>query len=59
MRKHELLIDLLILSGLALIGAGVTLAFGVAAVLAYAGAALLVVGVALALRQAQGPEGRR
>lgn len=53
MRRNELLIDLLILTGLALIGAGVWLAFGVAAVLAYAGAALLVVGVALALRGAR------
>lgn len=50
MRRNELWIDLLIVAGLALIGAAVWLAFGLPALLAYCGAALLCAGVALALR---------
>lgn len=50
MRRNELWIDLLIVAGLALIGAAVWLAFGLPALLAYCGAALLCAGVTLALR---------
>ncbi len=41
--------DVLALLGLVLLGAGVYLAFGVAATLGYAGAALIAVAVVLAL----------
>lgn len=47
--RNELLIDLLALCGLALIGAGVWLSWGLAATLIYAGGALLVVMALLAV----------
>ncbi len=47
--RENSFIDILPLIGLLLIGAAVYLTWGLAATLAYAGAALIVVAVALAL----------
>jgi hypothetical protein len=52
--------DVLVVAGLALVGAAVYLAFGAAAAAGYAGVVLVVVGVLGAwLRTRQGPQGGR
>lgn len=56
--RNELLINLLELCGLVLIGAGVWLAFGLAATLIYAGVALLVFSMMAVLIMAPAKRGR-
>lgn len=51
--------DLLVVVGLVLVGGALWLWFGVPASLAYAGTVLVIVGLALALREGQGTRGRR
>lgn len=49
MRNRELVIDLLVLLGLALVAGGLWLVWGWPVVLVFAGAALLTLGVLLAV----------
>ncbi len=54
--RNETVIDILALLALALIGAGVYLAFGLAATLMFAGGALLVYALLLAVALAVAPK---
>lgn len=54
MRKHERLIDLFVLLGLALFGGGVYLALGAAATLMFVGGAMLAFALVLAVASARG-----
>ena len=54
MRKHERLIDIFVLVGLALFGGGVYLALGAAATLMFVGGVLLAFALVLAVAGALG-----